>query len=233
MAGKWVYDGTAWQPANAPAAPPANQVNDYITSTTASKPAGARFLFLEMLGGGADGGANSTNQFPGCGGTYVSGLISADAVPTSIPVTVGAPGGASQCLGLDTGVAGTVSSTALGKFAPGAGNGTQGNFAAYSAGQPGFTTGGYAPAGCPTVGKVARNGGDSNFGGGAGATDTGTPGQGGLLADTYGALKAGNGANSTTVATAPGGGGAGVPLGAAYDSFRAGTRGQVRHTWIF
>ncbi len=107
MAGKWVYDGSSWQPANAPASTPANQVVTFTSSQNVTPPAGARFGFLEMLGGGAGSDAN----YGGDAGNFFAHLVVVSSLTWPQSLAVGAGGAAGG-----TAASGTGGTTSLGNY---------------------------------------------------------------------------------------------------------------------
>ncbi len=226
---QYVYDGAAWQAANSPATPPANQVDNYPApgSYSITPPVGARFFWFEGIGsGGGRAGAGNTYQCGAGGGEYTDGvgaveafswpqtLVVADAAGTNLPGNPTTFAGMIAAGG-EPGSASTSAATGS-VWPPGGGAGTSIRQTTAPAYTPN-TAGGW---GAPDT----NNGRSSRLGGGGGSK-TGTPGTGGTDAAALGRLQAGNGGNSTTPPTAPGGG-----AGAGSQPM---VPGGARITWIF
>ncbi len=176
---------------------------NYIASTTWTKPDDLKFIVVEVMGGGGGGGGVGTSAGSGAGagggqGELSRSVIAAASLAATVAVTVG--GGGAGGSGNATGTTGTTSSfgahvTAIGgsggagssgvtKFRPGGVGGTGGtaNFAVRGA--PGQSGGGDASsiisgAGGGPGGGVAISGDGTGSagvrgGGGSGALDTGT-----------------------------------------------------------
>lgn len=96
-------------------------IREYKTSTTWSKPAGLRFVVVELWGGG--GAGNSSIVAPGgCGGGYAKKKILASALGATETVTVGAGG----VLNSD-GTGGTGGTTSFGAHVQASGGGQGGS----------------------------------------------------------------------------------------------------------
>ena len=177
------------------------QVDIYTATDTWEKPAGARYIRVQVQGGGGAGGgcvATAASSVcaggGGAGGAYAESYISANAVDSSVTVTVGTGGTG----GTGTGGSGTTSS--FGSYvsaAGGAGGGSTGT-GSTNAGISGATgtgqtivgdlgipgNGGGAGARQPSGVSIAGTGGGSHLGGGgrgtaaAGAVVSGQAGQG-------------------------------------------------------
>jgi hypothetical protein len=139
MPGKWVYDGTTWQPANAPASTPAPKIEDFLTSTTWTKdPLGKRFV-VEMRGGGGSGASANTGQYvaAGAAGGYTRSEFTAEQMPDTATVTIGAGGASVTSNAINGNPGGTTSFVGTGvNVAAGAG---AGGYWTASAGDPAGT----------------------------------------------------------------------------------------------
>jgi hypothetical protein len=125
----------------------------YLTSTTWTKPAGARIVIVEAWGGGA-GGKLGTQPGGGGGGGYAEIIIPADDLGSSVAITIGAGGVAGGASG------GNGGDTTFGAFVTGPGG-------VASAGSSGGDSGGGQKGGDSDSGFKAGNGGYSGGGGGA------------------------------------------------------------------
>lgn len=199
---------------------------------TWTKPAGAKFVHIFLIGGGGGGasgrkGAEGTDRYGGGGGTGGSvgfTILPADELNSTEDVTVGAGGG---------GGAARISNNVSGANGAIGGNSSFGDISAKGGG-PGFSgtnssgTGGNARASMATVGSgggstvtgaIASQGGEGFAGSGGGgcgrdAADTSVifPGSGGGGINTGGGAGA-NGADSSHPSFSGGGGGSGGVVG--------------------
>lgn len=202
-------------------------VQDFDTSGTWTKAAGAKAVQVILWGGGGGGGggvpANGQIGSGGAGGGYSTGILSAADVPANVSVTIGA-GGVGSGGGVAGGTGGTTSFGALlaARGGPGGnvGSGTiYGSGALFAGGfggvgasnpQPGGNVHSYNNEGSPTPCPGGGGGGYQNSGGAAGgagslrgvASNSGGGGAGGGV----GAGSAGAGRNGIIPGTAGGGG---------------------------
>lgn len=209
-------------------------VRKYTSSDTWSKPAGLKFVEVEVVGGGGGGGGGATAAAGNCspgggggGGGYSYKKIAAASLGATEAVTIGAAG-AGGASGANNGTAGGASS--FGTHAVGNG-GSAGTGAGAS------TT--YVPPGGALGGTAT--GGDINIPGGASGGGVASPTDGRCVSQFGG--HSGNGfgsgapsvrvttGNSTggTAATGFGGGGSGGSVGASASQVAggAGTAGIV------
>jgi len=211
------YNGTTWL-ALSNATP---TVNIYNANDTWSKPAGAKWVEVEMWGGGggsgaAGGGAGQATGGGGGAGAYCRKLYAASALNSTEAVVVGAGGTGTPTNG---NAGGSSSYKALT-----AGGGTGGTSMATNTGN-GLASGG--------VGGTA-SGGDENITGGDGGKG-GTFGGAAVFSNYGGAAPRGGGqttfAGSTagigTTGKGPGGGAAGSFAGGAGFNGGAGAAGRV------
>jgi hypothetical protein len=75
-----------------------HDVQNYAASSTWTKPANAKFVFIELLGAGG-GGGNASGLFStmgsgGGGGAYVARMVHAGSLPATLTVEIGAGGNA-------------------------------------------------------------------------------------------------------------------------------------------
>lgn len=148
------YLSPAWLDANP-------VVRVYSSNDTWSKPAGLKYIVVELVGGGGPGGRNgssaATSVEGGCAGGYSRKKINASALSATEAVTVGAGGvsSASPTQGGTSSFGSHCQATGGTKDTPGVGSGGDINLR----GGPGGTGGDSTSKG--------GEGGDSFFGGGA------------------------------------------------------------------
>ena len=190
-----------------------SDVQAYKTAGTFTwtKPAGAKAVFVYVVGGGGGGGSGAVNQTSsirgGGGGGSAAGFtqswMNADDLPATVTVTVGAGGngGASRPSGVagsgNPGIAGTA--TTFGTYlrgAPGV-NGNAGTLAGGGGGGGGVTISLFGSYGLTTLGGASGSAGNA-ANANDGSSFQGMPGQGG-----------GGGAGQTAAATTPTNGGNG------------------------
>lgn len=178
---------------------------EFLVSGTWTKPTGAKWVYVEAIGGGGGGGNVSTGSPKGGGGgAFMSGIFRASDVPSSVTVTVGA-GGAGTQAGTSNANGGNGGNSTFGSFltAPaGKGTGEAGDYT-QPATVSGTASNGYnAGGGAATLTTI---GGSCLLGGAGGSTNvTQLPGT---------SLNGGNGGQGRTIAgdpgVQPGGGGGG------------------------
>jgi hypothetical protein len=216
------------------------QVDIYTTpgAATWNKPTGAKFVVVDVIGGGGGGGSGilnsaGTNRSGGSGGTGSArseGRLAAAALSASVTVTVGA-GGAGGASNASAGSNGGDSSFGSYCFAGGGRGGASsaagsagispantvfGTFAPQSSGAG--VTSGTAGSGQPSTGAAGSGGG---AGGINGSNTTGTPGSGGKAPSYVTGVQSGS--------SGAGGGGAAGTLGSKNGSAAADrTAGDTR-----
>ena len=209
----------------------ASSYQEFTSSGTWTKPAGANFVYVEAIGGGGSGGNNfSTGGSGGGGGLYVSRVFRASDLTATVAVTVGAGGVAVG--GNSNGNNGSASTFASYLSAPGGEGGFQNGanrggraglvygLANSSTGHQSFVDGG-------TGGGSTNVGGSAIYGGAGGGGYDPTPNTSAGGTSQF-AGNGGSGGGATGVAgSAPGGGG-----GGAAGTSGAGGNGRVRvWTW--
>lgn len=209
---------------------------EFLSSGTWTKPAGATYVYVEAIGGG--GGARSAafsgdNCQGGGGGEFTSMIMRAADVTSTVTVTVGA-GGAGGPIGGDTGSAGGDST--FGVYVTGRG-GLRGGGGLVNEAFTGLPGGGgninnpggavypqAAPGGAPNQGGMR-----TIYGGGGGAGITSTARTGGT------SLYGGNGGNSIVSGAGQNGsqpGGGGGATGSSSFAAGSGGAGRVRvYSW--
>lgn len=203
-----------------------NTKNVYTSSTTWTKPAGIRFVEIEMVGGGgAGGGCNSTtgtqnsNGGGGGGGEYARARIDAASLGSTETVTIGAGGTGS--VGSSGGTGGTTSFgahvTAAGGTGGSNGNASDGNAVADSGSGGNGGTGADVSIIGSDGGKGRVTGGEAHLSGDGGASHL----SGGR---SSAGLSGGGGAMN---GYAYGGGGSGAVNAASQGSNRAGGDGAA------
>jgi len=198
-------DATNW----ARVVPVVQDYQEFLTSGTWTKPANARFVYLEAIGGGG-GGASNIGTSPaggGSGGEYVSKIFMSDDIADTVSVTVasggagalgtgsGSTGGVSSFGGHISALGGNPGNTTLAEFATAprsliatGATSTQASAASIpiqQAGHGGATTGYvgrslYGGAGGGAATTSAKDGGVSTLGGNGGAGSITTVGGNGV-----------------------------------------------------
>jgi hypothetical protein len=100
---------------------------EFTASGTYTKPGGARFIFVEAIGGGGSGGRGSTDGSGGGGGGFNCELFRASDVGATVTVTIGA-GGAARPAGSGTSNGAAGGNTTFGSLVTAPGG--EGGFAA-------------------------------------------------------------------------------------------------------
>jgi hypothetical protein len=206
---------------------------EFLSSGTWTKPAGVKFVYVEVIGGGA-GGYNTTitgQVTGGGGGGFNEGLLLASTVGATEAVTIGAGGAGGANSATEIGVDG--GDTSFGSLLSGKG-GDSGIGSESGADGGGGEKGGYGT----TTGVSSGNGGYSSGGGGTGYGRGGSCVKGGAggagSRSTVGGTSqsggnGGSGSEGAGVAgvagTVPGGGGGGSM---ADGGGGAGADGRVR-----
>jgi len=214
--GTVAFDGTSGTLLKA-GAPPIATKTTYLTSATWTKPAGARIVIVEAWGGGAGGGINEGG---GGGGGYASMITPADALGSSVALTIGAGGaggdpggnGGDTTFGaLATAPGGVASTSSSGGVSGGGQDGgiNSTNFRDGSGGYSGGGGGSNSGAGGNAI-KGGGGGGGTNGTAGGTSVDGGNGGAGAAVSETAGsgAVPGGGGGSAGSSGTA-GAGGAG------------------------
>ena len=191
-------------------------VQTFTASGTWTKPAGAQFVYVEMIGGGGSGGKSGSGDGGGGGGggAWHTRWFDADDLGGTETVTVGA-GGAAQAsvsIGNDGG------DTTFGSHDTGFG-GEAGSLNNEAGGYNGWDHNGYTRVkqyggvgGAGVVGGPGNDGGNAYLGGagGGGGGDNTSGGTGGTSVFHGDGGNGNTGAGAATAGSAPGGGGGGV-----------------------
>lgn len=213
----------AWQPVLL-------DYQEFLTSGTWTKPAGAQMVYVEAIGGGGSGrGSSSADAGGGGGGAFNGAWFRASDLAATVPATVGAGGLAATGNGNDGGAStfgshlsapGGKAGTTVGGAGGGGESGSSNNYP-----QPGGYSSGCG--GAPSTGREA--GGPSVRGGAGGGAGTSLVGGSGGVSSSGGSGGAGRStAGAATAGTAPGGGGGGAYNGTS----GAGAAGRIR-VWTF
>lgn len=207
-----IYDGTNFQLlSKTPTLVPTIQT--FTSNGTWTKPAGLKYIDVELVGGGGGGAGNTTLGFTssgGGGGGYSRKIIPAASLGATETVTVGTGGSAGAGTGGNGGTGGT---TSFGSHlqATGGTGGTASNAAGSggigSGGDINLSGGGGAGGGGRANGEAGGSGGSSILGGGAAATNADAGDNSGLTGGNYGG--GGSGAHSGGGNDTSGGQGAG------------------------
>jgi hypothetical protein len=191
---------------------------EFTTSGSFTKHPLAKFVRVELIGGGASGGCNSITSFAaagGGGGGYASQIFVADTLPASVAVTVGAGGASNVYTGGDPDVSGNdggassfgsllVARGGLGAVTSGADGGGGERDSGYN--QNPVPGGGYSSG---AGGYRLAKGGNCVMGG-AGGGAAGNNGQDGGISQNGGnGGKGGSGGGNASAGQFPGGGGGG------------------------
>lgn len=169
-------------------------INFYTSSSTWTKPAGLKYIIVEVVGGGGGGGGNTTNTFGsggGGGGGYSREIISAATASTTEAVTVGNAGAAGTGVGGAGGTGGTSSfgntpylqaTGGVGGAADGGGGTATSKGGLGGIGSNGtINTAGGAGTGAGNANEPAGSGGGSTYGGGGEGRNTNGAGIDGQL----------------------------------------------------
>lgn len=208
----------------------------YTANDTWSKPAGLKYIVVEVVGGGGGGGGltNITNSGGGGGGGgYSKEILSAASLGATEAVTVGAAGTAGTAANAPTGNGGTGGTSSFGtspflqatggvggdgggNSAQGGGGGVGSNGNLNTVGEDGGAGGGGEITGSSYF-QISGSGGSSHLGGGAGSVaSVSTENKNGIAGNNYGGGGSGA-ANANNASDATGGVGfAGVVIVTEY-----------------
>ena len=196
-------NGSAWVSSTPSGSAPNVQTFTTTGANTWTKPTGAKFVVVTLIGGGGAGAGNngttSISQAGGGGGGLSNAILVANNIPSSVTVTVGGGG-----VGNGTGTGGSGGNTTFGSSLTAGGGGGGSASSSGGTGGTGGTSSGGANGGSGGTGEIATwpsGGGGGGAGGGNGANG----GSGGIFVGGAG----GTAGNTSSLLGAGGTGGAG------------------------